>query len=163
MIVLSGRSLGVAAAIGVAAAAYFALCRRRWKLHARVPVFVFVDNKVHDPQRYFGEYVKAVIPTVKQFGGRYLCCPGKATTIVKHQDDEWNFETTILLEFPTMEHARRWIDDEETMAPLHAARKRYATTRMLIAEGVQSSAGGKAFALQSLSDGKCLQRSLRSL
>ena len=66
------------AAIGAAALCYYYYYRRRPARQQR-PAFIFVDSKVHDPKRYARKYAQPVIPTVRRYGGRFLCCPAKAT------------------------------------------------------------------------------------
>ena len=133
--------LGLASTAAAIAAAYYVLRRRlEQQINALAPAFLFVDNVVQDKPPYL-EYVKAVVPTVAQFGGRYLCRQGKCSVVSDVRgpqcgDRAWAFETTVLLEFPSLAHGRSWVNDRATMALLHAARKRHATSRMLIAEGV---------------------------
>ena len=122
------------AAISTATALAVAFYMWRRRRHPPCPVFIFVDNDVHSRGPYM-EYVKAVLPTVPRFGGRYLCRQGKVAVMSGSNDKDWNFSTTVLLEFPTVESARSWLDDV-TMAPLHAARQRNAKSRMLLVSGV---------------------------
>ena len=129
--------LGLASAAAAIAAACYVL-RWRHERRRRSNVFIFVDNVVHNRPPYL-EYVRAVVPTLAQFGGRYLTRQGECSVVSDCGDSNWAFETTVLLEFPSLAHARRWVDDTSTMAPLHAARKRHATSRMLIIEGVRGA------------------------
>lgn len=131
----SRATLGLAATAAAIAAACYVLRRRRERLR-RSNVFIFVDNVIHNRPAYL-EYVRAVVPTLAQFGGRYLTRQGECSVVSDCGDRNWAFETTVLLEFPSLAHARRWVDDTSTMAPLHAERKRHATSRMLIVEGVR--------------------------
>lgn len=51
-------------------------------------------------------------------------------------DDWWRFSTAVMIEFPSRDEADAWIHDQDTMAPLHLARKTHAKSRMLVVEGL---------------------------
>jgi uncharacterized protein (DUF1330 family) len=92
--------------------------------------YVLVNNHVHDPGDY-ARYIEEVAPTVVEYGGRYLVRGGAAEPI----NSQWLWSRVVLVEFPSLDAARRWIDDD-AMAPLHAMRNRHARSEMVILQGV---------------------------
>jgi uncharacterized protein (DUF1330 family) len=70
--------------------------------------FLFDVHAITDGPR-MEEYRSKVLPTVQKFGGRYLGVGGSWTTV----EGSWKPTFPVLIEFPTIEHARRWYDSEE--------------------------------------------------
>ncbi len=91
--------------------------------------YVIVDIDVKDAEGY-KEYVKAAPATVAQFGGRYIVRGGANETL----EGEWQAKRLVILEFPSMERARAWLNSEE-YAPARALRHKYARTNMVLVEG----------------------------
>ena len=55
------------------------------------------------------EYRARVSPVVEKFGGRYLVRGGPFEVV----EGEWQPVFPVLVEFPSMDQARRWYDSEE--------------------------------------------------
>jgi uncharacterized protein (DUF1330 family) len=92
--------------------------------------YVIVDIEVIDPEGY-KEYIKLAPGTVALFDGRYLARGGRNETL----EGDWQARRLVILEFPSMERAREWLDSPE-YAPARALRHQYAKTNMVAVESV---------------------------
>ena len=95
-----------------------------------MPAYVIVDLEVTDPVG-IEEYRKQVPATIAKYGGRYLVRGGKHETL----EGDWHPRRVILLEFPSVEQAKRWYDCEEYRGP-KALRFKTARTNLILVEGV---------------------------
>ncbi|PJH74626.1 MAG: DUF1330 domain-containing protein [Anaerolineae bacterium CG_4_9_14_0_8_um_filter_58_9] len=91
--------------------------------------YVIVDIKVLDPAGY-EEYKKLAPAAVKLFGGKYLARGGLNETL----EGDWRANRLVILEFPTVEQAKAWLNSPE-YAPARALRHKYAKTNMVVVEG----------------------------
>ncbi len=91
--------------------------------------YVIVDIDVKDAEGY-KEYVKAAPATLAIYGGRYIARGGANETL----EGEWNAKRLVILEFPSAEKARAWLNSPE-YAPARALRHKYAQTNMVLVEG----------------------------
>ena len=92
--------------------------------------YVIAELTVTDPTG-FEDYRRVVEPTIKQYGGRYLVRGGRCDTL----EGTWQPSRVVVLEFPSVEVARRWYDSPE-YAPLKALRMKTARTEALLIDGV---------------------------
>ena len=92
--------------------------------------YFIVDVDVHD-QKGIEEYRKGVPATVAKYGGRFLVRGGAWERL----EGQWEPKRLVILEFPSMEQARRWYDSED-YRELKALRGRTARTQLLLVEGV---------------------------
>ena len=95
-----------------------------------MPAYVIAEVTVTDPNT-MEEYRKQVPATVARYGGRFLVRGGAHETI----EGEWKPNRLVILEFPTMEQARRWYDSEEYREP-KALRIKSGRTNLVMVEGV---------------------------
>lgn len=93
-------------------------------------VYVIVDIEVTDPEGY-KEYVKAAPQTVELYGGKYIARGGHNETL----EGEWQAKRLVILEFPSVEQAKKWLDSPE-YAPARKLRHQYARTNMVVVEGL---------------------------
>jgi uncharacterized protein (DUF1330 family) len=93
--------------------------------------YVIVEIEVTDPIGY-EEYKKQAAATVHKYGGKYIVRGGKTEVL----EGNWKPKRIVILEFPTMERAKEWLNCEEYREP---RKLRHATskTNMLVIEGVQ--------------------------
>ncbi|MEW5939222.1 MAG: DUF1330 domain-containing protein [Chloroflexota bacterium] len=91
--------------------------------------YVIVDIEVTDPEGY-KEYIKAAPATVTHFGGRYIARGGANETL----EGEWQAKRLVILEFPSVQQAKAWLNSPE-YAPARALRHKYAKTNMVVVEG----------------------------
>ncbi len=92
--------------------------------------YVIVDIEVLDPEGY-KEYVAAAPATVALYGGRYLARGGATETL----EGDWQAKRLVILEFPSVEQAKTWLNSPE-YAPARALRHKYARTNMVVVEGL---------------------------
>ena len=95
-----------------------------------MPAYVIANVDVQDAAR-FEDYRKQVPATIAKHGGRYLVRGGR----VERVEGSWNPTRLVMLEFPSMEQARRWYDSEEYREP-KAIRMKCAVTDAVFVEGV---------------------------
>lgn len=79
-------------------------------------------------------YRAGVFATVAAHRGRYLVIGGRPETVEGH----WKPEFPVILEFPSMEAARRWYDSPE-YAPLKALRLAATRGHSVFLEGVPAA------------------------
>ena len=83
----------------------------------------------------YDEYRRRVTPTVVQYGGKYIVRGGRVESL----ENGWPPIRVAILEFPDVEHARRWYHSPE-YAPLIELRQRACSSRLTLLEGVSSLA-----------------------
>ncbi|MBV8032222.1 MAG: DUF1330 domain-containing protein [Betaproteobacteria bacterium] len=91
--------------------------------------YVIGDIEVTDPAA-FAEYGKRVPATIAQYGGRYIVRGGKMQPL----EGAWSPKRIVVLEFPSVEHARKWYDSPE-YRPLIGMRQKASRGSLLIVEG----------------------------
>jgi uncharacterized protein (DUF1330 family) len=95
-----------------------------------MPAYVIVEISIHDPELY--ESYKELTPaTIEAFGGRFVVRGAKTES----PEGNWNPERLVMLEFPSVEIARKWWASEEYTKAKNI-RQKAATTKMLIVEGL---------------------------
>ena len=92
--------------------------------------YVIVDVEVTDPVRY-QDYRAMVPPSLAKYGGRFVVRGGTHQVL----EGDWQPTRVVVLEFPSVEQARRWYDSEE-YRPAKALRMQTARTRLVLVEGV---------------------------
>ena len=92
--------------------------------------YVIVEVNVTDPQ-LFREYAKDVPATIAAYGGKYLVRGGA----VDSREGDWAPKRVVVLEFPSLDQARKWYDSAE-YAPLLATRLKAASSKLILVDGV---------------------------
>ena len=77
------------------------------------------------------EYRKQVPATLAPYGGRFIVRAGAHQTV----EGDWKPNRLVILEFPSMEQAKRWYDSEEYRDP-KAMRLRAGRTNLVMVDGV---------------------------
>ena len=95
-----------------------------------MPAYVIADLDVTDPAG-FEEYRKVVPGTIEKYGGRYLVRGGAMETL----EGDWPWKRVVVLEFPSLEQAKRWYDSEDYRDP-KALRFKTAKTKVILVDGV---------------------------
>jgi len=95
-----------------------------------MPAYVIVDIDIADPVRY-EEYKRLAAPTVTAHGGRYLVRGGPVELLEGYGTPH----RVVVLEFPTVERAKRWWDSAD-YRPARAIRQACARTEMILVPGV---------------------------
>jgi uncharacterized protein (DUF1330 family) len=94
-----------------------------------MPAYLIANVDVKDAAA-FEEYRKQVPATIAKHGGKYLVRGGR----VERLEGSWNPTRLVVLEFPSMEQARRWYDSDDYRGP-KALRMKAALTDAVFVEG----------------------------
>ena len=94
--------------------------------------YIFAEIEITDADGY-KEYSAQVPATIAKYGGRFLVRGGTAETL----EGEWPQRRRVLLEFPSMEQAKRWWDSPEYDKP-KALRQAASRGRLILMEGASS-------------------------
>jgi uncharacterized protein (DUF1330 family) len=92
--------------------------------------YVIGEIEVTEPQGY-EEYRRQVLPVVTKYGGRFIVRGGKAEAL----EGTAPGQRLVVLEFPSMEQARKWYHSTE-YAPLIALRQKHSRGRLVLVEGI---------------------------
>ena len=92
--------------------------------------WVIVDTRIFDPEAY-EEYKALAGPMVERYGGTYRAQGGELDVI---EDDLWSPTRIVIVEFPDIGAARRFMNSEE-YAPVAALRHTNADCTVVIVEG----------------------------
>ena len=103
-----------------------------------MPAYVIADIEITDPAGY-EEYRRRVPATVAQYGGRYLVRGGAARDPGGQTGSP---RRLVVLEFPSLDQARRWYDSEEYREP-QAIRHRCSRGHAILVEGACRPCGGQ--------------------
>ena len=95
--------------------------------------YLVVDITVHDPEMY-QEYVRKAPPYIEKHGGIYRVRGGEVET----QEGSWSPQRLVVVEFPTTEKAKAFLNDPGYQA-VAAIRHQAATTNMVLADGWPAS------------------------
>jgi uncharacterized protein (DUF1330 family) len=97
-----------------------------------MPAYVIADIDVHDPEVYT-QYAMLVQATLDPFDGRFLVRGAPTETL----EGDWHPKRTVVIEFPSAEHARGWYTSPDYVKAL-AIRQHAATGSLILAPGVDS-------------------------
>mgnify|MGYP000894982509 CR=1 FL=1 len=95
-----------------------------------MPAYVINDMEVTDPAT-FEEYKKLSPATVARYGGRFLARGGAVESL----EGEWLPERLVILEFPSVQQAKAWVDSTD-YAPARRMRQLSANSNIIVVEGV---------------------------
>jgi uncharacterized protein (DUF1330 family) len=99
-----------------------------------MPAYFFVDvREVKNPEK-MAEYRSRVGHIVEKFGGQYVVAGG--TFEVKEGSYQPNF--LVMIQFPSMDAARRWYDSEE-YRPLLEMRLAATTSNAFLVAGLEKA------------------------
>ncbi len=91
--------------------------------------YVILDIDVKD-QAGYEEYKKTGAPTIVAYGGKPLARGGKTEVL----EGSWAPKRVVMLEFKSMEEARRWWDSPE-YTEARKLRHRSADSNVILLEG----------------------------
>lgn len=95
-----------------------------------MPAYLIVDVDVKDPAAYEA-YRQKVPAIIAAHQGRYLARGGKVELL----EGNWTPKRCVVLEFPSLEHARAFYMDP-AYQPLKDIRERAATSTIVAVEGI---------------------------
>lgn len=78
---------------------------------------VIVDIIIKNEAEY-QVYIEKITPSVKQYGGQYRVRGGSPETL----DGNWVSERIVVMEYPSREKAKAWLNDEQ-LKSIHNMRR----------------------------------------
>lgn len=92
--------------------------------------YLIAEVEITDPKAY--EEYRTIVPgTIAQYGGRYLVRGGSVET----KEGGWTPSRVVVLEFASMDQARKWYHSPE-YAPALAIRTRAGKSKVILVEGI---------------------------
>ena len=95
-----------------------------------MPAYLIAEVDVTDPQAYEA-YRKLTPGAIAAYGGRFLVRGGE----VDSKEGGWKPARLVMVEFESMQQARKFYDSPE-YAPALAIRLKAAKSRLILAEGL---------------------------
>ena len=92
--------------------------------------YVIFDVNVQDAAGY-EKYRRAGSPSVSEYGGKYIVRGGRCEVL----EGDWRPNRIIVLEFESVDQAKRWYNSPEYQAAL-PSRLLTAVSKVLVVEGV---------------------------
>ena len=92
--------------------------------------YVITDITVNNPERY-EDYKKLAPPAIETYGGKYLARGGRAEKL----EGNWEPDRIVILEFESVETAKKWIDSPE-YRKAKTLRHQNASTNKIVVEGL---------------------------
>ena len=96
-----------------------------------MPAYFVAQIEIFDPEGY-KDYLAGFMPIFERHGGRLLATTATETEVI---EGNWGYPRTVLMEFPTHEAAKLWLNDPDYQA-LAEIRKRTAHTNLVLFEGI---------------------------
>ena len=100
-----------------------------------MPAYVIIDINVQDPAGY-EEYKKQASDAVFKYGGRYIVRGGRTEVL----EGDWQPNRIVVLEFPSIDKAKGWLNGEHYREP-RKLRHKTAKTNMIVVEGLDKPLG----------------------
>lgn len=91
--------------------------------------YILAEIEITNPEGY-KEYTKQVPATIAKYGGRFLIRGGASEVL----EGDWPQRRRVMLEFPTMDAARKWWHSPEYEKP-KAMRQAASRGKLLLMEG----------------------------
>lgn len=85
--------------------------------------------KIHDQEK-FQQYVVGHIPTIEQFGGKFLVKGDQGEVL----EGDWQSNIMVVQEFPSIEQFKAWYHSEE-YRPWKALRQSCADVNVILTQG----------------------------
>ena len=92
--------------------------------------YVVVEIVVNNPEAY-EEYKNLAPQPIAAYGGKYIARGGRAENLER----DWQPNRIVILEFESVAKAKQWLDSDEYRTA-RALRHKYATSNMIVVEGV---------------------------
>ena len=92
--------------------------------------YIVADIEITDPDEY-QKYAQQTAATLERYGGKFLVRGGRSETL----EGDWKTERLVILEFPSVEQAKKWYDSPE-YSSIIGIRHRSAISKMLLVQGV---------------------------
>lgn len=92
--------------------------------------YIVVQVHVKDPDRY-ADYRTMVPASLEAYGGRFLVRGGETQTL----EGSWDPERLVIIEFDSVEQAKRWWDSDEYRAA-RELRQATADAQIIVVQGI---------------------------
>ena len=102
----------------------------RDQLEIHMAAYVVLDIRVTDAET-FARYRELAPPAIAAYDGKYLARGGSAEML----EGSWTPNRIVILEFPTVERARQWLESPE-YREARALRQAAATTDAIVVQGL---------------------------
>jgi uncharacterized protein (DUF1330 family) len=96
----------------------------------KMPAYLLAEIEVTNPEGYKG-YTATVGESIQKYGGRFLARAGAAQAL----EGEWPERRRVLVEFPSLDAARKWWDSPE-YSHSKLLRRANSTGRLILLDGV---------------------------
>jgi uncharacterized protein (DUF1330 family) len=93
--------------------------------------YMVAQIDVIDPEGYQA-YLAGFLPIFERYGGELLATSKSETEVV---EGEWAYPRTVIMKFPSLDHAHRWHADPDYQA-LAEHRRRSARANLILVEGI---------------------------
>ena len=93
--------------------------------------YMIAQIDVQDPEEY-QHYLAGFYPIFERHGGELLATSKDETTVI---EGVWSLPRTVLMKFPSVDHARAWLEDPDYQE-LAKHRHRSAQTNLVLVEGI---------------------------
>lgn len=91
--------------------------------------YLILDLAIHDLGK-FSEYIQKIPAFIKKHSGRYIVQGVKPTVM----EGDWKPDRVVVIEFPTREHAKTFLNDPEAQA-LFKLRHDTTTSKLILVDG----------------------------
>jgi uncharacterized protein (DUF1330 family) len=93
--------------------------------------YMIVEENVTDPEGFQKYRNLGVATTIQHFGGKILAAGGTLETL----EGDWHPNRLVILEFESVEHAKRWYNSDE-YAPLKDIRLKTTNSQAVLVQGI---------------------------
>ena len=93
--------------------------------------YMVAQIDIHDPDGYQA-YLAGFMPIFERYGGELLATSKGETEVI---EGAWAHPRTVIMKFPSLDHARRWHADPDYQA-LAEHRHRSARANLVLVEGI---------------------------
>lgn len=95
-----------------------------------MPAYLIADIDVHDAKGY-EEYRRLVGPALQKHGAKFLARGGKVDVL----EGKWNPTRIVVLQFDSLEKARRFYESED-YRPAKEARQKASSANFIVVDGL---------------------------
>jgi len=95
--------------------------------------YLVLDFSIIDLEGFM-DYANNIPQFIEKHGGRYLV----QGSVPETMESDWQPERLVVLEFPSSDHARAFLDDPDAQS-LFALRHKTTVSRLILAEGTMDA------------------------
>jgi len=94
--------------------------------------YLVLDLAIHDLASFL-PYISAIPAFIEKHGGKYVVQGAEPTVMV----GDWAPERMVILEFPSRQNAKAFLDDPDAQA-LFAVRRRTTTSKLVLVDELRA-------------------------